>query len=136
MIKKRKNNNLISKILYSQIFLAFLGLILIILICIPLIKNLNKRNRVDKEIKKIENEISELELENKDFKKLISYLESEEFVEEQARLNLGLKKQGEKVVVIQNNKDLAKININDINEEKIIKSLNSNFNKWVKYFLK
>ncbi|NCO79828.1 hypothetical protein CO116_03000 [Candidatus Falkowbacteria bacterium CG_4_9_14_3_um_filter_38_19] len=96
----RKRKNLFIKIFSSQKLLALLGLIIIILISLPLAKNVSRRYRINQEIKELEKEISALENKNLDFKELVSYLESDQFVEEQARLKLGLKKEGEAVAVI------------------------------------
>jgi len=100
MINK-ENKNFISRILYSQKFLALVGLVLIVLISFPLARSISKRYQIDKEIKDLDKEITDVETKNKDLKQLINYLESDQFVEEKARLNLGLKKQGENVVVIK-----------------------------------
>ena len=99
MINRRRN--FFSKIIYSQKFLALVGLGLIVLISFPLAKNVSKRYHLNKEIKELDKEITEFESKNKDLKGLITYLESEQFVEEKARLNLGLKKEGEKVAEIK-----------------------------------
>lgn len=132
MIKK-ENKNLISKILYSQKFLALIGLILIVLISFPLAKSVSKRYQIDKEIKDLDKEISDVEAKNRDLKQLINYLESDQFVEEKARLNLGLKKQGENVVVI---KETALANASSTlaeNKEGFLKNF-SNTKKWWNYF--
>lgn len=101
MVLKRERKNFILRILYDQKFLALAGLLIIILISFPLAKNTSKRYNIAKEVRELEGEINELDLKNKDLRQLITYLESDQFVEEQARLNLGLKKQNEKVVVIK-----------------------------------
>lgn len=100
MINKRREN-FILRILYNQKFLALVGLVLIFLISFPLANNVSKRYRINKEIKELGKEISDFESKNKDLKQLITYLESDQFVEEKARLNLGLKKEGEQIVVIK-----------------------------------
>ena len=133
MTEKKGKKNIFSKIISSQIFLTFLGLILIILISIPLAKNLSKRYYINQEIKDIEHEIISLESKNKDLGKLISYLESDQFVEEQARLNLGLKKKGEEVVVIKEVEELIAIksaneNLEDFDTEA------TNPKRWLSYF--
>jgi cell division protein FtsB len=134
MRKRKREKNFFLRIINSPIFLSFLGLLIVILISFPLAKNLSKKYAISEEIREIQNEIKELESKNKDFKKMIAYLDTDEFVEEQGRLNLGLKKQGEEVVVI---KDMDKINDiekelmeikNDFKEE-------SNPKKWFRYFL-
>lgn len=104
---KRGNENFIAKILYNQKFLALVGLGLIVLISFPLAKNVSKRYRLDQEIKEMNKEISDFESENKDLKQLITYLESDQFVEEKARLNLGLKKEGESMAVVKDDVSIS-----------------------------
>lgn len=76
-------------------------------------------------------EIERLEGGNSELKKLLSYLNSDQFAEAQARLNFGLKKPGEEVVVVKSNDSLQGIIGSIDGEEKI-----SNPSKWLKYFLK
>jgi len=135
MIYKR-DKNILTRILYNPKFLAFLGLVIIILISFPLSKNISKKYKIDQEIKELEKEINDLEYRNNDFKKLISYLESDQFVEEQAKLNLGLKKQGEEAIIVKEknetvNSETGDFIIGDIDN----KSLNySNPQRWWYYF--
>ena len=129
MIRRKK---LIHNILYSQKFLATLGLVIIILISFPLIKNIRKHYEVDKEIKNLEQEINNFKSKNVQLENLITYLESYQFVEEQGRLNLDLKKKGEKVVVIKEEDQTSK----EVIEKKENEELNnsSNLYKWWSYF--
>jgi cell division protein FtsB len=96
--KKNKNFN---SIVFNQKFLTIIGLFIIALIIFPLAKNISQRHKINNEIKNLEQDIKELENNNNELKKLIYYLDSDQFAEEQARLNLGLKKQGETAIVIE-----------------------------------
>ncbi|MDD4333086.1 MAG: septum formation initiator family protein [Patescibacteria group bacterium] len=129
MYQKPKYNST-KKFFSRQKALGILGLAVIIFISIPLAKNITKRYTVNKELKELQKEISDLENRNKDFKGVISYLESDQFVEEQARLNLNLKKEGEKVIIIKEEALATSTNINS-DEESI-----SNFQCWINYFFK
>ena len=100
MTKNSKKNLMIRTLLNPKI-LALIGLIIIILISIPLAKNISRRYRVNQEIKDLEREIADLEDNNINLKEFINYLASDQFVEKQARLNLGLKKPGEEAAVIK-----------------------------------
>ena len=100
MINRRKNNYF-GKIFYNQKFLTLLGLAAIILISFPLAKNTLKQYRINKEINELKKEIFDLQNKDVDLKNFVSYLESDQFAEEQARLSLGLKKPGEEVTVIK-----------------------------------
>jgi cell division protein FtsB len=108
-------------------------LIIIILISIPLAKNLTKKRSVNLEIKELEEEINRLESSSENLKGLIDYLESDQFVEEQARLKLGLKKPGEEAVVIKELPKDSSVNLNG-NKNNELNINNSNYYKWFKYF--
>ncbi len=128
-MKKRRNKNLFS----HPIFFTLIGLALLFLIAVPLVKNINKKKAVDKEIKELEEEIFRLETDNNDLQNFISHLNSEEFIEEQARLNLGMKKRGEEVVILKNeNIDLfsKKLENNKNNDKEEL----SNPQRWWRYF--
>ncbi len=100
MVYKVKKNNF-KKILFSQKFLTLIGLITIILISFPFAKNYIKQYRINKEIDNFKKDIAELQNKSSDLKNFVSYLESDQFAEEQARLNLGLKKPGEELTIIK-----------------------------------
>ncbi|MDP2736264.1 MAG: septum formation initiator family protein [bacterium] len=97
----RRKNNYFKKIFFNQKFLTLLGLVVIILIGFPFVKNTLKQYRINKEISELKKEIFDLQNKNVDLKNFVSYLESDQFAEEQARLNLGLKKPGEELTVIK-----------------------------------
>ncbi|MBD3248157.1 hypothetical protein GF382_02605 [Candidatus Falkowbacteria bacterium] len=97
---RRKKSNIIIRILFNPKTFALGLLAVFIAISIPISKNISKKYTIDQEILDLESEISKLESSNKNLKKIINYLESDQFVEEQARLSLGLKKPGEEVVVV------------------------------------
>jgi len=97
----RKKRSLLIRFIFNPKTLIVLGLAIVIVISIPISKNISKKYNIDQEILELEKEITAMESANTDFKKMITYLESDSFVEEQARLNLGLKKEGEKVIVIE-----------------------------------
>jgi len=56
--------------------------------------------QIDKEIKKLNTEIDQLEAQNQDLKNLITYYKTESYKEKEARRRLGYQKPGEKVVII------------------------------------
>jgi cell division protein FtsB len=142
MFKKDKQN-LLTRILFNQKTLALVGLAVIILISFPLAKNISQRYEISQEIKELEVEINNLENQNTNLKEFMDYLESDQFVEERARLNLGLKKEGEEVAVIsgeaatiQNNgnkEEGAATGIFGIEKEEPAKPI-GNPRKWWRYF--
>jgi cell division protein FtsL len=143
MINRRKNNYF-EKIFFNQKFLALLGLIIMILISFPFVKNTLKQYRINKEIGELKQEISDLQNKNVDLKNFVSYLESDQFAEEQARLNLGLKKPGEEVMVIKTDNNKASTSTSTSStmfnipgyEKAKPEVKQSNPEKWFNYFLK
>ncbi len=131
---KPKNNFAVGGFFYnlisSQHFYAVIALLILLVIIFPLVKIYSQRRLVEKEISDVQNQINNFERENKQLKELIAYLQSDQSLESQARLNLNLKKPGEGVIVVEQNNN--KVN------KKIASSAkdNSNFIKWWHYFFK
>jgi cell division protein FtsB len=101
-MRRFKKPGIVQKIFFNQISFALLGLIVLGAIGYPLAKNVGKRYDVNNEIKELETEIGGIENKNLELKNLIDYLDSDQFAEEQARLNLNYRQEGEEVVVIEN----------------------------------
>jgi cell division protein FtsL len=128
--KDYKKDNFITRVFKSQIFFTLLALALLVMILIPVYKNYQERKFIEKEIAERERKIAEYENSNKEFKQMLEYLDSEEALEAQARLNLGLKKSNEDVVVIKTETENQE-EINNINNKK--ENL-SNPQIWFRYF--
>lgn len=122
--------------------LTVISIVILILIALPLSKNYKQRKMVEKEIKEIQEEISKVEGKNGDLKKMLSYLESDQFLEEQARLNFGLKKEGEEVAVIKGDFEVKKIEPTKPNDvlfnipglKDFSGKKDNNFKRWYDYF--
>lgn len=127
--------SLLSRIFFNTKVITLIGVIALVLISIPLKRNLEKRFLVNKEIEGLRLEIEALEEENLDLSQMMEYLESDQFQEEQARLNFGLRKEGENVAVIQLGSEIAAATTTPIDKQK--NKINSlpNPQKWKKYFL-
>lgn len=143
MVNKGRKN-IFEKIFFNQKIIALIGLLALVLISYPLIKNTLKQYRINKEISGLKKEIDLLENKNVDLKKFVLYLESDQFVEEQARLNFNLKKAGEELTVIKSNAGALNqasssgssiFNIPGYNQEQP-RAKGSNPRKWIDYFLK
>jgi len=107
---------------------AIIALIFLLLILIPLAKNYSHKRLIEKEIEDIQAEISDFEAKNGELKEMIDYLQSDQSLEEQARLNMGLKRPGETVAVIQENAGGV-----PQASEAIVEEI-SNWRKWWQYF--
>lgn len=98
--KKKINSENKKSIIFSPKVLTFFCLVLLILLSVPVVKKIKQKQRVDAEITNLQEEVASLEKENQELDKLIEYLKSDQFLEEQTRMNLGFKKPGEEVLVI------------------------------------
>lgn len=125
----QKPNNFFYRFFSSQRFLAIVGLVFLLLIVLPLAQTYTQKRLVEKEIDGVKKEISDFESTNQDLKEMISYLQSDQSLEDQARLNLNLKKPGETVIVIEAPK--GSTTTDDINKTT---ASETNFTKWWHYF--
>ena len=133
MIQKNKRN-IFEKLIFNQIAYFVIGFLILILISMPLSKKIGQRYQLNKEIDEFNKEIERMSSNNNDLKNLITYFESQEFTEEEARINLNLKKEGEEVVVIKNKDEkVLQTKINTKNNNELIKN-QSNQIKWWNYF--
>lgn len=124
-----KPNNFFYRLFSSQRFLAILSLTFLIILLFPLAKTYTQKKLMEKEISDIQEEIAVYQKTNQELKEMISYLESDQSLEEQARLNLNLKKPGEQVIVIDDSKNSVDTGISTTTGEIV-----SNFTKWWRYF--
>jgi cell division protein FtsL len=125
----QKPDNFFYRLFSSQRFLAIIGLVFILLIVFPLARIYTQKRLVENEINDVQKQIKDFESTNQDLQQMITYLQSDQSLEEQARLNLNLKKPGEQVVVIETPKDST--TTDDINKTT---ASESNFTKWWHYF--
>lgn len=141
-MRKRTGKYNFGKIFFHPIFVGVIGFCILVYITIPIVRNAQKQKKINDEIKGLEKEVTRLDGNNADLKKMINYLNSDQFVLEQARLNLNYKKDKEGVVVIKNSgvdKDGGgNKQIFNINEEKKEKNIfkDSNIYKWWQFFAK
>lgn len=131
----KKNKIQSNKLLFHPAIITIIGIVIIVLISIPLTKNISQKYKVNEKITSLEKEIKEIENQNLNLNGMVSYFESESFTEEQARLNFGLKKEGEDVLVIQ---DAETKDTKELKENIHTNRLNpkSNTQKWLMYYFK
>jgi len=116
-------------LLTGQRFLTIVGLTFLIIIIFPLAQTYSQRRLIEKEIQDVQGQINNYEIQNKQLQDLITYLQSDQSLEAQARLNLNMKKPGEGVIVVENKKTNAvQVELDSDNK------LDSNLIKWWRYF--
>lgn len=133
----KRRENFLKKLIRSKIFLA-IGLIILVFFSLTLGKRVFEQRKINQEIKKLEEEIEILESRNSELSKLIEYLNTNLYIEEAARIKLGLQKPGESVVIVPNEifneQDEKKKENSQVNNKTILEQ--SNASKWWDYFFK
>jgi cell division protein FtsB len=124
-----KPHNFFYRLVSSQRFLAIIGLVFLVLILFPLAKTYSQRRLVENEINDVKKQISDFEKKNKEINDMISYFQSPQYLEAQARLNLNLKKPGEEVVVIDSKEDTGSVVVSAPED-----AAQNNYAKWWRYF--
>ncbi|HLC89824.1 MAG: hypothetical protein A3J65_00845 [Candidatus Buchananbacteria bacterium RIFCSPHIGHO2_02_FULL_45_11b] len=113
----------------KAVFLALLiGLVFIIM---NFSRGFQKNRQINREIGGLKAEIGQLEKDNLELKQMVDYFNSTAYIEEKARVDLGLKKEGEKVVVIA---DSAKNKLAQNKTEAAAEKPKTNPQKWWQYF--
>jgi cell division protein FtsB len=136
-----------NKLFLKQSVKALIGLALLVLILWPLYGSIRKKYLINSEIEKLKKEINIYQTKNNHLDNLIKYLESDQYIEEQGRKNLGLAKEGEKIIVLKKSEsnEAPKEELNGY-EPSLIYDIGGTKNeenkkitnpiKWISYFLK
>lgn len=127
MWPRRRQKSILPDLFFSKFFLIFC-VALFLAILFGLANGTVKNYKVDSEIGDLQGEIKSLEGQNQDFSQMINFLKSENFIEQEAKLKLGLSKPGEKLVIIPQSGNA--INTNQNKESANL----PNPSKWWAYF--
>src|SRR5680860_1624449 len=127
--KNENNVNFFARLMKNQRFLAFMGLVLLVLISFPVLKTYSQKRLIEEEMTQMKDNIAHYEMETEKLQEMIEYLGSEASLEKQARMNLNLKKPGETVVVIERD-DMQNDKMEGDSQEVEV----SNLKKWKDYF--
>ena len=133
---KTKRSTFLKKIFNSRLF--FLSIfITLILITVSFSKEFIKNYKINQEIESLQREIESLETKNFELSELIKYFATDDFIEERARIDLGLKKPGETMVIIAEPEDtFSDSEQKQITEKEQTKPEKiSNPKKWWNYFI-
>lgn len=111
----------------SNVFIILLSVFLIFSL-FKVGKELIKRHAINQEIGDLNKQLTAVSQEKDKLKDLISYLETDKYVEEQARLQLNLSKPGEKRI------DLTSDQNNQVTKMSNTEEDLANWRKWFNYF--
>jgi len=127
------NNKETFKKIMSLKVVLIINLILLGFFSLNLFREYLKNRQLNKEINKLELIASDLQAKNLDILDMVDYLDTNDFLEQEARLKLGLQKPGETSIVV---------NISDTEAKKLEGSADKqldtapNFKKWFIYFFR
>ena len=98
-MKEKDNLTIYEKLIRSRIFFIFLIPILLALL-IGIFQQFYHRYQVKKDLDKLDMEIANFNKQKEDLSNLLDYYKNESNLENEARVRLNLKKEGEEVVII------------------------------------
>lgn len=128
-MQSRRKKAIFPDLLFSKFFLIFC-FVIFLAVLFYLAEGTIKSNRVNSEINDLQGEIGHLEKQNQDLSQLIDYLKSDTFIEQEAKLKMGLKKPGENLVVMPQNENPEAQNTS------LLEANKTNPSKWWSYFFK
>ncbi len=129
--RRQSNQPFWQRFLMSQRFLAIVFLLIIVAISFPLLRSVSQRKMIEQEIADMKKDNEAYRNRSQELKEMIDYLQSDISLEEQARLNLGLKKPNEDVVVVNRQKSVEVASSTKTENSRI-----ANWLRWVHYFVK
>jgi cell division protein FtsB len=94
-----KKRSLFIQVISSKLFIIT-GFAVLIFMGVSLSKEVVRRVEISSRVSSLENEISGLEEKNAGLSDLIAYFKSESYREREARLKLGLEKEGEQLLIL------------------------------------
>ncbi len=138
---KRGRKTIFQKVLHWKFFFI-VNIIIAIFIAGTLSREMLQKQETDKDIAYLQEQSNELVARNISLSEIQTAIQTESFIEREARLKLGMKKPGESVVVIKKNETDDNINeltegndpLNLIIDETDTFSVVSNTSKWWYYF--
>lgn len=129
--RRQSNQPFWQRFLMSQRFLAIVFLLMIVAVSFPLFRSISQRKMVEQEIADMKKDNEAYRNKSQELKQMIDYLESDISLEEQARLNLGLKKPNEVVVVVNRQKATETASSTVMEDSRV-----ANWLRWIHYFVK
>jgi cell division protein FtsB len=131
MAKQEKNHSFLAKTV------IILGVLLFGLIIFAISKETYRKKQAQVEIDKLRQEAEKITRENVELTDKLSYLESRDYQEKEARDKLNMQNANENVVIVEPGvlqKDKVKETANDNSKKLFVKT--TNVEKWWNYFFK
>ncbi len=111
-----------------------IGLAIVVFLGIAAGKETYRKYQIQKEIDSLQREAEKVNEKNQELERLIEYFQTDAYKKLTIRKNFGFKEEGEKVVIIKQNRENYLQGISDF--ESVENKNDSNFRKWWGYFFK
>lgn len=95
---KNRRNKLSQFILSKGLFFFLVALLLFF--SFSLLREIKNKKSIQDEIKSLQQELVNIDQQNSELQNLIDYLKTDEYAELEAKKKLGMKKTGEKVILV------------------------------------
>jgi cell division protein FtsB len=133
--RRKKEKTFWQRILYSQLVII-VGIAFIVMFSVGISKRMVRQHQLNRETESLKHEIEKLERSNQELNELLSYLNSDNFLEDEARTKLGLKKEGEEIIIINDKYKTKELDKNTSGRiyQPSTSAPKSNPEKWWDYF--
>lgn len=126
---------------FSSRVVLFLLLLAFVWLSLVLAKAFYKKRQMDQEISSLKTEIEKMDKKGQELNQLLSYFNSQSYLEKEAKDKLNLKKEGESVVMVQgvsSEEIMASKNVGGLSVEAAVSERveDNNLVKWWKFFFK
>ncbi|PIZ99750.1 MAG: hypothetical protein COX77_00730 [Candidatus Komeilibacteria bacterium CG_4_10_14_0_2_um_filter_37_10] len=126
-------NNLFYKLFNSKVIIYLLAIIIILFIAVA-IKDIYRQRDLRGNLKNINQQLADLAQEKNDLANLLNYVQSNDFVEEEARTKLNMRKPGEKVIIISNTAQVKELLPTPLTVIDPSEQDGKNWQRWLDYF--
>ena len=124
------SEGILKKFYRSKTYLL-VGLVVLVFVSFAFVRAYYQNYQVHEEIRKLQDSTAQLESKKLDLQKYLKYAESDAYVEEKARTDLNMAKDGENVTIVSGNtEDFTRQNPDVVVQSSPV----SNIRKWWQYF--
>ena len=124
--------------MFKLVFWALVAVV--VFVSVHVVSVFKKRQEVEAEIEKINQEKTALNEKKEELNNLLDYFQDKSFIEKEARRKLNMQKEGERAVIVINKGESSNLSANvseaeDISQRKRPEDL-SNYHKWLDFIFR
>ena len=118
---------------YRYSLAHYAALLLVAVLIISLIRNVLKLSSANEKIKREADVVESLKDKKEEIQKQLEYVQSQDFIEQEARNKLGLAKEGEIIIILPDEESLKKLSPRREEEQELLPE--PNWKRWLGLFL-